>query len=147
MAKHSLLFPILFLLIGTPFYFINLYAIEKLNGFLANAVPKSGSVLSVMKPRRQQGTSYLIQVENPTPEDPTRVWAAGNETRLGVGDRVIFYYHPKNPMDARVIDGNEISRYEMDFLFPSLFLTIFVYFTWIGIEKEIREKETIYTKY
>jgi hypothetical protein len=147
MPKHSLLFPMLFLFIGTPFYFIKLHSIEELNVFLANAVPKSGSVLTVMKTRRQQGASYLLQVENPTPADPARIWARGNETRLGVGDKVTFYYHPENPVDARVIDRKEISRYEMDFLFPTLILTFFVYFAWLSIEKEILEKETVYTEY
>ncbi len=100
-----------------------------------------------MKSRRQQGASYLLQVENPTPVDPARVWAKRNQTQLNVRNRVTFYYHSENPGDARVIDGKENSRYEMDFLFPTPILTFFVYFALIRIEKKIREKETFYNDY
>jgi hypothetical protein len=126
---------------------MNLYSIHKLNGFLANAVPKNGSVLDVLRPtRRQCGFFYLLQVDNPSLLDPARVWASGM-ARLVIGDRVTFYYQPANPQDARVIDGKENSRYETDFLFLTLILTFFVFFALVGIEKEIHEKEGGYTKY
>src|ERR1700677_4297742 len=131
MSKHSFLFPLLFLLIGTPFYFINLHSIHELNYFLARAVRKDGSVLDVKAPlRHQRDSSYLLQVENPSPSDPVRVWAAGDGTELGIGDKVTFYYHPADPNDARVIDGKEISRYQMEFFFPTLMLTVFVFLAW-----------------
>jgi hypothetical protein len=145
MSKHSVLFPILLLVIGAPFYFINLHSIHELNHFLENAVSKSGSVLDVIPPsRRHQDSYYLLQVGNPSPLDPSRIWAT-SMSRLGIGDKVTFYYHPVNPKDARVIDGKEISRYEMEFLFPTFMLSFLVYFGWIMIEKEILKQETVYS--
>jgi hypothetical protein len=145
MSKHSALFPVLLLLIGTPFYFMNLHSIHELNGFLANAIPKSGSVLDVIPPSRHQPRcSYLLQVENPSSPSLSRVWATGT-AQPSIGDKVTFYYHPANPQDARVIDGKEISRYEMEFLFPTFMLSFLVYFGWIMIEKEILKQETVYS--
>jgi hypothetical protein len=145
MTKQNVLFPVLFLLIGIPFYFMDLHAIHDLNHFLAGAVSKSGSVLDVIPPlRHHHGSFYLLQVDNPTSLDPARVWATAM-ARVGIGDKVTFYYHPANPVDARVIDGKEIRRYELEFLFPTFMLTIFVYFAWISIEKEMLEQETVHS--
>jgi len=145
MSKHLTLFPILFLIIAAPFYFMNLHSIAELNDFLAHAVEKNGSILDRLPQSRYPHSScYLLQVENPTSLDPARVWATGDNKRLGIGDKVTFYYEPANPDDARVIDGKEISRYKLEFFFPSLMLTLFVFCAWLVIEKEIRERETVY---
>lgn len=149
MFKHLIRFPFLFLLIAAPFYFMNLHSIDELNGFLSNAVRKTGSVLDRLpqspnpQKRHPRVLCYLLQVENPSSLDPARVWATGDNTRLGIGDEVTFYYHPNNPDDARVIDGKEISRYRTEFFFQSLLLTLFVFYTWLVIEKEILEKEMV----
>jgi hypothetical protein len=147
MSKHSLLFPVLLLVIGAPFYLINLHSIHELNHFLADAVPQIGSVLDMVPPSRHQRDSfYLLQVENPSLREPLRVWATGT-ARPGIGDKVTFYYHPAHPQDARVIDGKEISRYEMEFLFPTFALSILVYVGWIMIEKEMPRQETVFIEF
>jgi hypothetical protein len=147
-SKHFIRFPFLFLFIAAPFYFINLHSIDELNGFLSNAVRKTGSVLDRIPPsphpqkRHPQGSDYLLQVDDPSALEPARVWATAGDKRLDIGDKVTFYYIPANPEDARVVDGKEVSRYRMDFLFPTFMLTLFVYLAWLSIEKEIVEKET-----
>jgi hypothetical protein len=150
MSKYLIRFPFLFLIIAAHFYFMNLHSVDELNGFLSNAVRKTGSVLDRLpqsphpQKRHPHEIFYLLQVDNPSPLDPARVWATGGNTRLGIGDVVTFYYHPNNPDDVRVIDGKEISRYRKEFFFNSLLLTFFAFYAWLVIEKEILEKEAVY---
>jgi hypothetical protein len=141
--SKSIRFPLLFLLIATPFYVINLHSIDELNDFLYHAVQKTGLVLDKKTPARQ-GSSYLLQVDDPSLLDPSRVWATAGNLRPAIGVKVTFYYHPDKPEDARVLDGKEISRYKTDFLIPSLILTFLVFSAWLLMEREMQDKETVY---
>jgi hypothetical protein len=80
-------------------------------------VQKNGLVLDKKTPMRQ-GSTYLLQVENQSSQDPSRVWATAENLHPEIGDKVTFYYHPENPDDVRVLDGKEIVRYKTDFFIP-----------------------------
>jgi hypothetical protein len=137
------------MLIAAPFYFMNLHSINQLNDFLSHAVHQNGTVLDRLSQsphpqKRKPGViCYLLQVENPSKLDPSRIWATAENLSLAIGDKVTFYYLPDDPLDARVLDGNEISRYKMKFFIPSLLLTLMVFSIWLVIEKEALEKGTV----
>jgi hypothetical protein len=129
-------FAALFLLIASPFYFMCLHSIRGLDAFLARSVERSGSVVAFRRlPHSAQDAYYLLSVKRIAKLDPELLWTEGVGLSLRPGEGTNVYFDPRNPADARVLDGREVERYKAGFIYPALLCNAVFLLVWIGMGK------------